>query len=226
MALCAAAGIKDLLHSWINTIHRGIGAISVATVKRLLVVVGCGAALTLQPFETRAQDKFEREKRVKTSSVPAPARDWFSDAFESVRSPRWYQEISESGHSYEAKFKWRGHYYSVEFDPAGAIQDIEVELTFEELPTDTRQSIVDYFSSSYRSHDIKRIQIQYTGFAEDLEDFIDEDDVAGLTVRYEIEYTGADSEAPSTYWEGLFDEAGKLIRRRKVILPPTDNLIF
>lgn len=114
----------------------------------------------------------------------------------------------------------------MEFDPAGVIQDIEVELSFEELPAETGQAIADYFSSSYRSHDIKRIQIQYTGSADDLEDFIDEDEDAGLTLRYEIEYTGADSDAPSTYWEGLFDEAGALIQRRKVILPPTDNLIF
>lgn len=194
--------------------------------KLLPAAIGCAAALMLLPLETLAQDKFEREKRVKASSVPAKARDWLDDTFESVKSPRWYQEISESGYSYEAKFQWRGHYYSVEFDPAGRIQDVEVELPFEELPAETGRAIAAYFSSNYRSHDIKRIQIQYTGSAEDLEDFVDEDENAGLTVRYEIEYTGADSDAPSSYWEGLFDDAGTLIRRRKVIMPPTENLIY
>lgn len=173
-----------------------------------------------------AQDKYERERNVKASEVPAAARSWLRDAFEEVRSPKWYQEIYESGYSYEAKFKWRGQYYSVEFGPGGTIQDVEIEVGFADLPATVQQRVNDYLSATYQRVAITRLQIQYTGAPDDLEDFFDEDQRKALTVRYEIEYTATTGSAPTHYREGLFDHDGVLLQSRRVVLPTTDNLIF
>jgi hypothetical protein len=174
----------------------------------------------------QAPDKFERETDVKASAVPEPARRWLADAFESLRSPRWSREIYESGYSYEAKFRWRSQYYSVEFGPDGAIQDVEVETEFTDLPASVQRNVLDYLSSAYRRHDIRRVQVQYSGEPDDLEDFFDENERDDLIVRYEIEYTAKIDSGPGHYREGLFDEAGRHLQSRRVILPPVDNLIF
>lgn len=173
-----------------------------------------------------AQDKLERERSVKASQVPEEARSWLRDAFGTARSPKWYQEIYESGYSYEAKFKLRGQYYSVEFAPDGTIQDVEIEVGFAELPASVRQEIRDYLSSAYRQFKIHRLQIQYSGAPADLKDFFSEDVTRGLTIRYEIEYTATASDAPTHYREGLFDVSGQHLRSRRVIMSPSENLIF
>ncbi len=173
-----------------------------------------------------AQDKLERELRVKEKEVPKPARDWLYDAFETTKRPKWYQEIFESGYSFEAKFKLLGKFYSVEFDSLGAIQDVEIEMGFEELSTEVQSGLNAYFSSEYKSSDIKRLQIQYSGEADDLEDFFDEDSLEGILVRYEIEYIGIDKTGASELWEGLFSDKGEFIRKRKIVLTPSENLIF
>jgi hypothetical protein len=196
------------------------------------VSISPGVVLTLAVLGSIAspavhtQDKYEREKNVKPVEVPDAARSWLRDAFEAVKSPKWYKELYESGYSYEAKFKWRGQYYSVEFDPDGTLQDVEIEVDFSDLPSVVRQNVTDYMSTTYRQFEISRLQIQYSGASRDLEDFFDDGELNALTVRYEIEYTATTSNAPTHYREGLFDDTGRLISSRRVIQPPTENLIF
>ncbi len=173
-----------------------------------------------------AQDKIERELRVEEKVVPKEARDWLYDAFETTKRPKWYQEVFESGYSYEAKFKLKGKFYSVEFDSLGRIQDVEIEIDFEELPKEVQTGLEAYLSADYRSSDIKRIQIQYSGKPDDLEDFFDENSQEGILTRYEIEFIGPDEAGASELWEGLFSEKGDLIRKRKIVLTPSENLVF
>ncbi|MFC3878712.1 hypothetical protein ACFOSV_00905 [Algoriphagus namhaensis] len=177
-------------------------------------------------LSAKAQDKVEREKKVKKSEVPSPAKKWLKDAFETLKSPKWYLETNESGYSYEAKFKWNDQYYSVEFDSLGVIEDVEIELNFEELAAEVQQNLNQYFSEGYKNYKIRRLQIQYSGHPDDLEDLFDENEMEGLEVRYEIEFVGTDIDGLSQFWEGLFDEKGVFISRRKIITPPNENLIF
>lgn len=229
----------------------------------------CVLALLLS-VGIHAQEKIERERKIRASAVPELARAWLKDVFESSRRLRWYEETHESGRSYEAKFKWRGQRYSVEFDLEGSIQDVEIEIAVEDIPSPALAGIQGYLASTYRTYNIARVQIQYSGVSDDLEDFFDdydedededdlygEDDDAsndeldeaedadgegedegenvacsggndsdGLTTRFEVEYTAAVGSAPSDYWEGLFDDCGRLLQRRRVIVPTIDNLLF
>lgn len=173
-----------------------------------------------------AQNKIERELRVEEKVVPKEARDWLYDAFETTKRPKWYQEIFESGYSYEAKFKLKGKFYSVEFDSLGLIQDVEIEIAFKELPKEVQSGLEDYLSADYKSSDIKRIQIQYSGKSDDLEDFFDENSLEGVLTRFEIEFIGLDETGDSELFEGLFSEKGDLIMKRKIVLVPSENLLF
>lgn len=173
-----------------------------------------------------AQDKIERELRVEEKVVPKEARDWLYDAFETTKRPKWYQEVFESGYSYEAKFKLKGKFYSVEFDSLGLIQDVEIEVGFKELPKEVQNGLEDYLLDDYKSSDIKRIQIQYSGKPDDLEDFFDENSLEGILTRFEIEFIGLDESGKSELFEGLFSEKGDLINKRKIVLVPSDNLMF
>ncbi|NVJ87060.1 MAG: hypothetical protein HWE15_12185 [Algoriphagus sp.] len=173
-----------------------------------------------------AQKKVEQERRIKKQELPESAVDWLHDAFDGKKKVRWYLENSDKGTSYEAKFIWKNKFHSVEFDASGKIQDVEVELTLQELDAVVVKNLQKYFSESYRDYKIQRIQIQYTGEEEDLEDFFDDEKKDGITVRYEIEYLGKPKDGEQLLWEGLFDDQGKLISKREVEIRIMDNLIF
>jgi hypothetical protein len=172
-----------------------------------------------------AQEKVEVERRIAREEVPAMALSWFDDAYEEARKVRWYLEKGSDGLSYEAKLKWKGHLHSVEFDSTGTIEDIETRISQREMPAVVRENIRSYFASEYERYRIRKIQRQWIGEVEDLEDAIDEGEIEEVTTRYEIEFYGKTASSKEL-WEALFDHHGSLVRRRIIRLRPTDNLNF
>lgn len=171
-----------------------------------------------------SQEKIEREVKVKPSQVPAPAKQWLSDAFENLRKPKWYLEYSQTGKAFEAKFLWKKYFYSVEFDSIGGLQDVEIEIHSSEIPPDSWKQIQRYFSEEFKEVSVQKIQRQLIGSESDVEDFFDENESEGITIRFEIVFEGKID--TWQVWEGLFDELGVLISVIKVQQRPTDNLVF
>ncbi len=186
---------------------------------------GLGFLIFLFAASVSAQEKAEMEQRVKVDEVPERAVEWRDDAYEKARRVRWYYEETSGLKSYEAKFKWKDRRHSVEFDTTGVIQDIEVSVEWQELPEEAQQNILGYLDSTFQKYNIQKIQQQWSGSPDDLEDLIDEDESENITIRYEIEYYGK-NEWHDELWEGLFDARGKMLDERMVKLRPTDNLNF
>lgn len=180
---------------------------------------------TLFAAEIKAQEKTEREYGIKKRDVPQPSIEWMQDAFEGYKKIKWYYEESSGKNSYEAKLKWKDRHYSVEFDTAGIIEDIEMIVQFGELPEITCNNISDWMNATYLKHKILKVQEQLRGDPDDLEDFIDEDETEGIEVFYEIEYQGK-TETENELWEGLFDSRGVNIQARKIVRNPSSNLEF
>ena len=172
-----------------------------------------------------AQEKNEVEKRVKKDEIPNQAKEWLEDAFEQKRRTKWYYQTDGEKQVYEAKLKQNKHLYSVEFDMEGKVENIEIKIKENEIKEEAYQTIFDYFKSNYSRYSLKKIQIQYTGESDDLEDLIDEDEIENLVINYEIEYYGR-TDKDNTLWEGLFDANGRLIKKRSVNLKLTDNLDY
>ena len=99
-----------------------------------------------------AQDKVEKEERIREKEVPEVAREWFYDAFKKIKRPKWYKEFSDSGYSFEAKFKYDNHFHSVEFDSLGYIMDIEIEIDWSELEEQVKSSIENYFVGKFKEY--------------------------------------------------------------------------
>lgn len=161
---------------------------------------------------------------VKPRDVPSVAIDWLKDSFENVKRPKWYLEYSQNGKSYEAKFNYKGHFHSVEFDSLGNVQDVEIEIKVSEVGQEVWKEIQSYFVSEYEQVKVEKIQRQLTGSKSDLEDFFDEDESAGIVTRYEIVYQGKNN--LWELWEALFDDSGTFVSKLKVQIRPSHNLIF
>lgn len=171
-----------------------------------------------------AQEKTEREVGVKPSEVPDAAKSWLKDAFEKVKRPKWYLEYSQDGQAFEAKFWWEKHYHSVKFDSLGKLIDVEIEISKDEMPSSSWEKIQGYFQSEFEEFSVMKIQRQLIGDESDLEDFFDEKETEGVTIRYEIVFQG--KKGVWQIWEGLFDEQGAFISIVRVQMRSVDNLIF
>ena len=176
-------------------------------------------------FTLSAQDKTEIERGIHASEVPSVAQDWLSETY--VNTPRihWYLEKSSDGTSYEAKLRQRGAWHSVEFDEDGTLQDVEIVVALNELPEPVRQGMEAYFDTTYAKHRIRKIQQQLTGPPEAVRAAIRDEPAQAVTYRYEVEFYGKNNRSKAL-WEGLFDDRGRLQRKRKIVLRPTDNLNY
>ncbi|HAH38221.1 MAG TPA: hypothetical protein DEQ87_17330 [Algoriphagus sp.] len=190
-------------------------------VRKLILVFVC-----LIPVLGFSQEKIEREKRVDEKEVPKAAIEWLYDAFEEIKKPKWYQEFFESGYSFEAKFFKDGRYFSVEFDSLGIIQDVEIEMPLDEILPEVQKNLTAYWEETYSDFKLIKIQRQYSGDPDDLEDFFDENEVENILERYEIEYIGKEKDGVEQIWEATFDAQGKFISKRVVVVRIMDNLIF
>lgn len=171
-----------------------------------------------------AQDKVEREDRIKKRDVPQQALEWVDDAFEEKKSVKWYSEETSGKRSVEAKFMYRDVLYSIEFDTAGVLEDVEIDREWESLPSLHRESIMQTMKR-FKKVNIKRVQEQWLGTPDNLEDAFDEGEFENITINYEIEFI-ATIDGDDALWEGLFTADGQLQRLQKVILRSMDNLNF
>jgi len=175
-------------------------------------------------YASFSQEKIEKESGIKASQVPEPAIEWLEDAFENIKKPKWYLEISQQGKSFEAKFQFKDHYYSVEFDSLGNVQDVEIEIKESEISPEVWQNIQGYFDTEYEQVKVEKIQRQLSGPAAALEDYFDEGESQGIVIRYELVFQG--KKEIWELWEGLFEEDGRFLSKLKVQIRANDNLIF
>lgn len=172
-----------------------------------------------------SQTKFEQEFRIKPGDVPGSALE-FIDSMEFDRKIKWYKEIGHHGKSIEAKTRFKGKKYSVEFSAEGVFEDVEIEIKCTEIPLDTRREIEKYLHSEYTKYSIDKIQMQYSGTKESVLNLIKELDIdTKPTIRYEIVLS---SNIDKTYkmYEFLFSESGDFIQKQEIVLRNTDNIEY
>jgi hypothetical protein len=175
-------------------------------------------------YASFSQEKIEKESGIKADQVPKPAIEWLEDAFENIKKPKWYLEISQQGKSFEAKFQFKDHHYSVEFDSLGNVQDVEIEIKESEISPEVWQNIQGYFDAEFDQVKVEKIQRQLSGPDAALEDYFDEEENQGIVIRYELVFQG--KKEIWELWEGLFEENGRFISKLKVQIRANDNLIF
>ena len=181
--------------------------------------------LLLCPTMAAAQQKIEREYAIKTTQVPKPALQFVGQVFETQRI-RWYAEESQKGRSIEAKVKADGTIYSIEFDQAGKLQDIEVLVKFQSLSEDLRKAIENTLEAEFTRIKILKVQKQWTGPASTLQLLVaKKKPLEKYTTKYELVIRGTKDKNTSDY-EVLVDEQGKLISKSKIIQKDSPHLLF
>lgn len=183
----------------------------------LLFFLATSAVLT-------AQDKQEQELRIAPEAVPTAAMEWLGLVFGDVDRVKWYAEETSGRQSVEAKFKYQGRHFSVEFSPRGELEDVESVLKLRQIPDSTRRQLTSTFLTLPKFK-LRRIQQQWQGSTEGIKSALQGSFPEEVMVQYEIEFS-AKLEGIYGIWEGTFSTNGELLTYRQIILRPTTNLDY
>jgi len=172
-----------------------------------------------------AQDKFEKESRIKPKDVPSKALS-FIDSLKMDTKVKWYLEEGLNKKSIEAKYKQNKVSYSIEFDSLGMIEDIEIEVNWGDLESSLRESISSQLQQNCSSHRIEKVQRQFTGSENDLFTLLNTRIIfEHLNINYEIIVRCKQLNEVDLF-EYLFNNNGKLISTSKIVLKNSSQLEY
>lgn len=176
-------------------------------------------------INVNAQQKFEKESRIKPGDVPSAALQFIQEV-QMETNWKWYFEENLVGNSVEAKTKYNGKRYSIEFDTSGKIQDVEIETELPEIDENVSRNIIQALYSMFYSHKIEKIQIQYSAEIPVLLAILNnKPDQSVSKVQYEIVVKGKKTGRPKLF-ELTFTENGELLETLEIIFRNTDNLEY
>jgi hypothetical protein len=175
-----------------------------------------------------AQNKYEREFRIKKDQFPASAIDFLDTHIKDRKRLKFYKETDGTKGSYEAKFKKDRLWYSMEFDIDGTLEDIEITIEPLDIPSEVLANITMYFNKAFSKHRVKKIQQQYLASVEEKSRKTLRNAFQNLLIpslNYEIIVSGKEDKSYLDY-EVLFDAQGNFINRKKQLPPNYDHVLY
>lgn len=172
-----------------------------------------------------AQDKYEKESRIKRKNVPSNALQ-FIDSLNLTSRVRWYLEEGLTEKTIEAKFRKNKVRFSVEFDTLGRIQDVEIGLPWNDVSLDLRSIIEAHLEKKCSMHRIVKVQHQFSGKRNQLFLLIKNAQISDeLDVKYEMIVRCRQEKSVDLY-EYLFSQTGVILSVSKVIFKNSSHLEY
>ena len=186
------------------------------------------AILVLWALPAAGQYKPEREHRVKKSQFPAEAVALVEAKIPGVRRKRYYRETDSSEVRYRVRFRKDRLHYRGHFDKEGLLHAIDISITATDIPDESMGLMRDHLDGLYDSYKIRDMRQQYIMQAgESLETFLRNtfQNLILPDMRYELQVSGKKSGGSGEY-EFVFDAGGKFIRKRIMLPPNYDHILY
>lgn len=194
------------------------------TYYQLLFLFPLFALVLAEPLVAQ-NTKQEVEKSISRDEMPVNALTLINQFWNEQKKVDFYREFDGEKISYEAKLKWEGYQYSIEFDEQGLLEDVEQLIEFDQLPDALQNTITVKLEQQYSKFRINHVQRQFLPEGDDVK-FLDQlfnENFQDLTIRYELEVDGQ-SKSEFGSFELLFDQNGQQIRKRKIVRRSLDNI--
>jgi len=164
------------------------------------------------------QDKMEMERRITADEFPQQARLEIDPYLEDARAIKYYQESDGTKFSFEIKLKKGKLRYSIEFDPDGLLEDVEIGIKEIDIPSSSLAAIRKNLSKRFSRFKIRKIQQQYVHTADKNVSQTLQEAFQNLLlpeIRYELIVGGKEGNVFQSY-EMLYDAQGNFLSKRIV----------
>lgn len=179
-------------------------------------------------FMTSAQNKHEREHRIRKIQFPEKALEYITKKLDDAKRTRFYREIDSSTISYKAKFKKDRLWYNIEFDKTGAIENVEIAVKPIDIPDEALAVMNSYLSNNFTKYKIRKIQQQYRVSEMNTVEETVKNAFQNLmlpTINYELIIKGK-KDKRSEQHEALFDSEGNFKSIRRSLPPNYDHVLY
>lgn len=172
------------------------------------------------PFLALSQNtKNEVEKRINAEEMPAPALALLQEMPIENRV-KYYFESDGDNESFEAKFKFNKHKYSVEFSTSGELQDIEIAYDLDEIDPQIAGLIEQDLKARFERHKIEKLQKQFSSTL--WQQAFSSQNPDG----YELIVATKNKENKLSNLEITYDKNGNFVNSRKVLRRSYDFILF
>lgn len=118
-------------------------------------------SLFLIGYSLSAQDKFEREHRIKKSQFPKEALKTIVEQANDIKRLRFYREVDTIQKTYMAKFKKSRLSYVMDFTQNGEFRSIGFNVKQIDIPAESFQHMTDYLSENFERYKIRKMMQLY-----------------------------------------------------------------
>lgn len=181
--------------------------------------------LAIFPGHLNAQQKYEKESRLKEKDVPSAAIE-FIDSIGTGENIKWYLEEGLNRTSIEAKFKLNDKNYSIEFDTLGNLEDAEIQIKWDDIQKSVRDSISSQLNHDCEKLKIRKVQTQYSGDLKSiLSSLRNNKENNHVVIRYEL-VVKCNANGNVSLFEYLFSSEGQKISSSQIVFKNSSNLEY
>tara|TARA_R110002050_G_scaffold110892_3_gene223619 strand:- start:28077 stop:28652 length:576 start_codon:yes stop_codon:yes gene_type:complete len=173
-----------------------------------------------------AQEKYEREHRIKKSEFPTAAYTLIKEKVSETKKLKFYKEIDSAKTSYIAKCKKGRLWYDLQFDNDGNLQNTEVTIKSIDMPNETYDNIITHLDTNYNQYKIQKIQQQYVTDG-DIEKTMKNtfQNLMLPSVNYKL-FVAAKKVKEKQEFEILFNADGIFKHIRRALPPNYDHVLY
>ena len=108
-----------------------------------------------------SQVKNELEAQVTLKEFPSTAQKVIAQLPDRCKRLKFFKETDGNKLSYEAKFKFKKKFYSLEFSKEGQIEDVEITMKPKLMTPEIKNNIKKYFDQTYIKVNWVKLQKQF-----------------------------------------------------------------
>jgi len=179
-------------------------------------------------FSLSAQERIERQHRIKKSQFPSKASEVILQNSAEIKRLKFYREVDSAQKTYTAKFKKSRLFYEMGFDKNGEFKSMGFNVKQIDIPEDSYERITDYLSQNFEKSKIRRmLQLYTTEEGNNLEKTIKSafQNLMTPDMLYKLLVRGKNS-GKSVDYRVVFDSEGNLKEIRKSLPANRDRVLY
>ena len=184
--------------------------------------------LLLFGFVSSAQNRLEREHRIKKAQFPNEALQTILENNNDFKRLKFYKAVDSASKTYTAKFKKARLFYEMDFNEKGKLSGLGFAITPIDMPEESFARITEYLSQKFEKSKVRKMfQLYHVGSNKDIDETIKNafQNLMISDVVYELFVKGK-TDGVRTDFEITFDSEGNLIRMREALPANYDRVLY
>ncbi|MFK7811184.1 MAG: hypothetical protein AB8B59_01745 [Maribacter sp.] len=184
--------------------------------------------LLLSGFVSSAQNRLEREHRIKKSQFPSKALQTILENNNDFKRLKFYKTVDTASQTYTAKFKKARLFYEMDFSENGELTGLGFAIKPIDIPEESFYRISAYLSQKFEKSKVRKMfQFYPLESNKDLDKTIKNafQNLMISDVVYELFVKGK-TDGSRTDFEITFDSEGNFVRIREALPSNYDRVLY